>query len=675
VGTVVSLTATPGSGWFFGSWSGDLTGSTNPASITMDTAKSVTATFTQIPAADYYVDNTNPSCSDSGPGTQATPLCTMGRAAILAVAGDTVRVLAGTYAETVKPNSGTAGNPVTFSAAPGVTVTGLVGNSTNGGAFRLSTKSYIVIDGFNVTGTADYGIYVSGSDHITIQNNHVSSAGTPGSYYRMGIYIYSTTDSIISGNTSDHNSSDGIRLINGANNNIVSNNISFGNASEIQRDACGIHLASNSNNNTILHNITYGNEDTGLNFYSGSSNNLVIGNVTYSNGDHGIDNNAAPNNVFIGNTVYGNVTVGINLEGVASPGSGGATLINNISVDNGLRRQDDGSTSTGSPGNIRVDAQSLVGTTLDYNQIYLSTGTIQIEWNNMGYTSLSAFQAAVPGQETHGLQANPLFAAPAPIAVRPHTAPYNVAINLGDYHLTAGSPAIDSANSDAPNQPLTDIENNPRVDDPTVANSGTGTRTYDDRGAYEFQPAGQSVYSIPLVTGWNLISFNVHPDNTDITSVLSSIDGNYDLVYAWDATGAHSGAGNWMRYAPGIPGNTLSTLDETQGFWIRMTTADTLDIVGSAPTTTNISLLTTASGWNLVGYPSDENRSMPDALTTHGVTAYTLVYAYHANDTSVPWDPWKRYATGVPGNDLLELVPGWGYWIKITATSTWQLDY
>jgi hypothetical protein len=176
---------------------------------------------------------------------------------------------------------------------------------------------------------------------------------------------------------------------------------------------------------------------------------------------------------------------------------------------------------------------------------------------------------------------------------------------------------------------------------------------------------------LPLVSGWNLVSFNLHPDSIAITDVLASLDSNFDLVYAWDATGGHAGAGNWMRYAPGIPGNTLDTLDETQGFWIRMLVDDTLEITGTAPTTTNISLSTTASGWNLVGYPSDENRGMPEALATHGVTDYSLVYAYHADET----DTWKRYAPGVPGNDLLELTPGWGYWIKVSATSTWDVEY
>ena len=161
-------------------------------------------------------------------------------------------------------------------------------------------------------------------------------------------------------------------------------------------------------------------------------------------------------------------------------------------VDNGLLRLVGGGISDGSAGNIRVDAQSQDGTTLDYNLYYLSPangGTVQVIWQGFSsFTSLAAFKTAVSGQETHGLQANPLLTAPAVPGERPPAAPFNVAVHVGDYHLTAGSPAIDSANSNAPSEPLLDIEGSARIDDPATANTGAGTRTYDDRGAYEFAP-------------------------------------------------------------------------------------------------------------------------------------------------------------------------------------------
>jgi hypothetical protein len=48
-GTVVTLTATPGSGYGFAGWSGDLSGFANPATVVMDADKAVTARFELLP--------------------------------------------------------------------------------------------------------------------------------------------------------------------------------------------------------------------------------------------------------------------------------------------------------------------------------------------------------------------------------------------------------------------------------------------------------------------------------------------------------------------------------------------------------------------------------------------------------------------------------------------------
>ena len=72
---------------------------------------------------------------------------------------------------------------------------------------------------------------------------------------------------------------------------------------------------------------------------------------------------------------------------------------------------------------------------------------------------------------------------------------------------------------------------------------------------WNFTTQVSTTYNISMLTGWNLVSFPWHPGSTAIANVLTSVSGKYDLVYAWDATGGHSSAGNWMRYAPGLPGN------------------------------------------------------------------------------------------------------------------------
>jgi len=70
-GTVVSLTATPDLGYQFDGWSGDLTGTTNPASLTMNGNKTVTAMFSAIQRT-LTIDATNGSVSTDPNPTNGT---------------------------------------------------------------------------------------------------------------------------------------------------------------------------------------------------------------------------------------------------------------------------------------------------------------------------------------------------------------------------------------------------------------------------------------------------------------------------------------------------------------------------------------------------------------------------------------------------------------------------
>src|SRR5215213_8130358 len=56
--SVVTLTATAASGWQFSGWSGSINGSTNPTNVLMDTDKTITGNFSQIPS---YTLNVNVS--------------------------------------------------------------------------------------------------------------------------------------------------------------------------------------------------------------------------------------------------------------------------------------------------------------------------------------------------------------------------------------------------------------------------------------------------------------------------------------------------------------------------------------------------------------------------------------------------------------------------------------
>lgn len=46
---------------------------------------------------------------------------------------------------------------------------------------------------------------------------------------------------------------------------------------------------------------------------------------------------------------------------------------------------------------------------------------------------------------------------------------------------------------------------------------------------------------------------------------------------------------------------------------------------------------------------------------------YSIVWGYNASDIS---DPWKKHVPGAAiGNDLASFTPGFGYWVRVNATS------
>ncbi|MDH6111612.1 PKD repeat protein [Kitasatospora sp. MAP12-15] len=117
---------------------------------------------------------------------------------------------------------------------------------------------------------------------------------------------------------------------------------------------------------------------------------------------------------------------------------------------------------------LAVSASSVTGTRVDYNVVFQAPGKVDYAWGDATYTSPAAFAAAT-GQGNHDIaSAKRNYAGAVPAAT-------------------------DSADATAPGELATDINGHPRVDDPLVANTGTGVGYYD-RGATEFQnPLGASV--------------------------------------------------------------------------------------------------------------------------------------------------------------------------------------
>ena len=169
---------------------------------------------------------------------------------------------------------------------------------------------------------------------------------------------------------------------------------------------------------------------------------------------------------------------------------------------------------------------------------------------------------------------------------------------------------------------------------------------------------GARYFSIDLQAGWNLISIPFDTYNQSIQGVLSTIDGKYDMVRAYSATGPSN---PWLVYSPdwatGLNDNFQITREI--GVWVRATESCTLQISGIPSNSTNIPLY---AGWNLVGYTIfDEKRSLATALWGTGA------------DSAAGFDQANPYLITELGAGYI-MKTGEGYWVHVPADTVWILQ-
>ena len=104
--------------------------------------------------------------------------------------------------------------------------------------------------------------------------------------------------------------------------------------------------------------------------------------------------------------------------------------------------------------------------------------------------------------------------------------------------------------------------------------------------------------------------------------------------------------------------NDTIEIDHKQGYYIKMTNPDYLVVAGVVPIGTQIPL---KAGWNLVGYPCLEGKTVSEALASIA-GLYNKVEFY--NTTS---DKEERLGP----NELMN--PGFGYWIHTTSDCVWKV--
>jgi hypothetical protein len=216
----------------------------------------------------------------------------------------------------------------------------------------------------------------------------------------------------------------------------------------------------------------------------------------------------------------------------------------------------------------------------------------------------------------------------------------------GDYVLLPASPCIDAGDGTA--APDNDAGGQARLDDLDVTpDTGTGTPTWTDIGAYEYR--GSTSFALTLQPGWNLLSLPCEvAERTSPEQLLFSADGK--PLYC-------SATWRW-RPRTGCYTETSGQLPAMKGFWVFSShdqSMTTRSISGVVPPD---SLNNLYEGWNLVG-----------PVAPCKVAEMTGV----ANVLLPVWS-WDSSSGGYrPLGNLDTLEPGRGYWMYVSRNCQIEL--
>lgn len=518
------------------------------AVVVVMTAGLLTLVAGEARAAATYVVQQGGSCSDTGPGTSATPLCTITAAAGKAVAGDVVQVGAGTYREQVTVPTGvsfraTSSNAVVLgtddysSATWASTGTGTWSTTVPGTVVptEVFLAGVLII---KVTGTPTAA--KTWSWDATTRTLSVNTGGSAPSAIEVttrqyGFMLGSTTVGItgatVDGFTLRRQGGAGVILRSGTSGSTVRNVTVTESASYGINDEGGY-------GNTVTGAHTFANTSIGIRL-SGTTGDLVSSSNSDHNGFHGISVQGGSNNTVRGNVTSANVrpatrvAAGIDVSQSSAhalveantsfgnddtgieiyTGSSDAVVRRNVSYDNG----DHGIDISKALGSTVLSNTVVANATSGINVEGISTGTTirdNIAADNTRDPSRSVGDIRIESGSEPGttLDSDLLFeSSGSGVVVEWNGVNYTTA-TMGQFRAVSGqestglvadpafvsrptydlrlkgtSPAIDRADTSNSHWRAADLDGNGPVDDPKVADFALGSVA--DLGALEFRGA------------------------------------------------------------------------------------------------------------------------------------------------------------------------------------------
>ena len=161
--------------------------------------------------------------------------------------------------------------------------------------------------------------------------------------------------------------------------------------------------------------------------------------------------------------------------------------------------------------------------------------------------------------------------------------------------------------------------------------------------------------AIFLNSGWNLISFDIVPNDNSIENVFANLIATGNLEFA---SSYNDGV---TTFNPSLPEflNTLSTVKVGFGYWVKVLNADFLPVDGVCLDDSFRKPLD--EGWNLIAFPSDEPL-LPEDYFADLIAADNLEFVTGYENGTKTYDPNGPLFL----NTIAQMENGFGYWVKVT---------
>ena len=574
-------------------------------------------------ATDYYVATNG---SDSWPGTSSQPWATIQHAVDTIAPGDTIIVKPGAYAGGRIRYAGTSGGVKTLKAETPLTV---VINAKSSVCRKDSNieldaddywgpVSYWTLEGLEVTNSAKSGICVLNADHFTLRNCKCHHNGAH-DYGNDGMYCVAPY-ALIENNQFYSNGEHGLYLGQGnmdyvvLRNNVAHDNYNMGFHNNgdwgAPFDDDGI-----LDNWLIEKNISYGNQNSHGMDADGMQLSVIRNNLIYDNGNNGImftgigGSCGSRNNKVYNNTVIqqsgGSYCFNIYLDWPPDMGNPvGNKLKNNIFYHYGNQT-------------MCIDSLGFPNFESDYNVVmayfYIDDGATQetlAQWRTRGY-------------DTHSVQASDtaLFVNPSG----------------KDFHLKAGSPAINAGTNLSPD-----------VTDDLEGNSRPQGGAYDI-GCYE--SGGGPADLVITTTGL--------PGGTVGVAYSQTVEATGGVTpYSWSVVSGSLPAGLSLGSSTGTISGT-PTSSGTSNFTVRVTDSQTP---------------TPATNDKALSIPIDPASSEPTYKHTSSDTESTTTSTTYQAKLTLQWTPTIADDYAIIGSAEYDATNYGASWVRMTVDGAVQAE-